>query len=221
MRARIMFAAGLATALVGACSKPPAETGLDDNLAANLELALQSADAEQIVAVASELEAPRPQDRVRRPPPQQATEPASDDADVATNEPAAEASVRPTTEAATEPTFTVAPLPTTWADVVPVSGPVARARPEETGTVAGAGNADGDDANGRSPGRGPGPVIIRGGIGERDPCAIHGGTRNPGGAVGVLINERIPRGIVPGGMGNPTFPRGGNGRGFGGGGIRF
>jgi hypothetical protein len=213
----------MATALVGACSKPPAETGLDDNLGANLELALQAAAAEPVVAVASELEAPRPQARVQRPPPQQAPEPEGDDADVATNEKANEAAVKPDTDTATEPTFTVSPLPTTWADPVPVSGPVARTSPEETGTATGGGNVADDDMDGRSRGRGRGPVIIiRGGIGERDPCAIHmpggGVARNPGDAVGVLINERIPRAIP--GMGNPTLPRGGNG-GFGRGGIRF
>jgi hypothetical protein len=86
---------------------------------------------------------------------------------------------------------------------------------EVTVAAAPSGVSERGDAAGEAPrrSRGAGPIIIRGGVSGRDPCAIHlpgqgdvltargGGARR--GGISVLINDRRPPGI---GVGNPSFP---------------
>ena len=240
MRARKLFAAGLVAVVAGACSNAPADTApqIDAQLEANLDRALTGpAEVEQpAVGVASAIEAPRPPEtepepqRMRRrlvaPSPQPKVE-----AEVAVAAPEPEPEVEQAPENAEEPTFTLSPWPRTT-DVVPAG---VRNPPEGNGEQPERRGGDNDDdgANGRRPGRGNGPgVIIRGGVGERDPCAIHfpGGIRIGGitiggggrggwlGPAGTLVNERVPR-VGPGQ--NPVIPAPGGTRGFPGGGPVF
>jgi hypothetical protein len=234
MRARMLFAAGLVAALAGACSNPPADARheIDPSLESNLDFALNTANATQepVVPVASAIEAPRPPEaepqpkRVRqRPAAVSPTPQLSAEAPVVAD-PESEPQLAMAPEDAEEPTFTLSPWPRTT-DVVPEGATVPRDGSGETG---GRGSVDDGAVDGRRPGSGRGPVIIiRGGVGERDPCAIHmpgrgginiggitiggGGRRIPLGPAEVLINERVPR-IGPGS--NPVIPATGGGGSF-------
>jgi hypothetical protein len=228
MRARLLFAAGLVAVVAGACSDPPADTGvaIDPNLAANLELALNGNPAveETPVPVASALEAPRPPEaepqpqRVRRRPARISPQPQLEAEVPVVADPEPEPQLAAAPEEEEEPNFTLSPWPRTT-DVVPEGATIPR---EGRGAEESRGSDDDGAVDGRSRGRGRGPVIlIRGGVGERDPCAIHmpgrrggiiggiggiifgGGGRGPLGPAGVLINERVPR-VGPGQ--NPVLP---------------
>jgi hypothetical protein len=238
MRARVLFAAGLVAVVVGACSDPPADTGvaIDPNLEANLDLALNSEPAVEAspVPVASPLEAPRPPEakpepqRARRRPAAVSPQPRrqTEAPVVAHAEPEPQLAQAP--EEQEEPRFTLSPWPRTT-DVVPEGATTAR---EGRGEAENSGSADDGAVDGRSSGRGRGPVIlIRGGVGERDPCAIHmpgrgrggiaigiggiifgGGGRGSLGPAGVLINERVRRvgpdqnRVLPATGGDVRFP---------------
>jgi hypothetical protein len=234
MRARMLFAAGLVAVVAGACSNPPADTAvIDEDLESKLDLALNGAAAveEPVVPVASPIEAPRPQEaepkpeRVRRRPVTPRTTPTLEAEVPVVADPEPEPQLAQAPEEAEEPTFTVSPWPRTT-DVVPEGATVPR---DGRGEPEGRGGADDDGWDGRRPGSGRGPVIIiRGGVGERDPCAIHfpgrggigiggvifgGGGRGRLGPAGALINERVPR-VGP--NSNPVLPATGGGRRIGG-----
>jgi hypothetical protein len=126
-------------------------------------------------------------------------------------EPEPEPQLAQAPEEAEEPTFTVSPWPRT-ADVVTADPTVPR---DGRGSPDGDGAADDGAVSGRSAGRGDGPILIRGGVSRRDPCAIHmpgrggiaiaiggiilggGSVRDLLGPASVLIHERAPR--------NPVF----------------
>jgi hypothetical protein len=216
MRARYLFAAGLVTAVLAACSKPSAEAALDvqADLMSEVELALASAAnaAANGPAVVSDLELG--QQGVLRGSP--ATPPAR-----AQSRPNRSRQSGDAVALLGQPVASVAtvhePVSIIPVQDVQVVGPVADA----SGGAADEGPAAGE---GRSRG-GWGGIIIRGGGTGNDPCVRHGpaggaGGNFPGdgglpgaiataaggdiiGAIGVLINNRAPQ-IGRGGSGYPT-----------------
>lgn len=218
MRARMLFAAGLVAAVAGACSNPPADTGLDIDAAleANLDLALSGGPAieepavpaieEPAVPVASPIEAPRPPEaepkpeRVRRRPAAVRPRPKPETNAPVVAEPKAEPQLAQAEEESEEPTFTLSPWPRTT-DHVPEGATIPR---EGRGESEERGGAEDDGWHGRSAGSGNEQVIIRGGVRRRDPCAIH----FPGGRGGISIGGIIGGIIFGGGGRSPLGPAG-------------
>jgi hypothetical protein len=209
VRARTLIAAVVLPIAVGACDGgSEIDRAEQAALDAKRELALPAAPvSDQAIASAIELPPPPRTERVepvvRRTPPQA---------------PVPQPTQVTTPEAPPQP---VEPAIVAEAETVPTAGPAAHQHEPGSALAAKGGAPSGADEDNRAPfGRG---ILIRGGVGVHDDCAIHRPRLAP---PEPLINDRMPQvgntGIPLGGVREPTEGMGapGGGRGtIGAGGI--
>jgi hypothetical protein len=181
MRPRNLFTAGALILATAACSTSPEDTAaLNDELASELELGyvgLQQGSSLPGVVSEVELTQPAPSTRPQRSAPiARPQQPSTGNSD-------ALMLARLTVDA--EPGLVAAPAVG--------EGIVGKVAIAVEGTEH-AGHSDDSWVSDR------GPVIIRGGVGANDPCKLHipAGASGAGellGAIGVLVNDQVPRGI--------------------------
>ncbi len=184
MRMRILLAAAVTTIAVAACSNPPQAvvSAGDADFVTEVELAISAAEVPEARAVVSRVEVKQPisalpDERVEEMP----ADGVGEDPILALSFP------QPSVLTHTPPDPLIQ-------EVVSPRSDASQGR-----------DLDADDRL-PSVGRGTG-VIIRGSVGERDPCVIHlpGGSRGGADGIGILINNPRPR--VGGGR-YPTGERG-------------